>query len=63
MCLATYLAANQVQYKHTKHIELDVHFVREKVQLDQLHVLHVPTTQQFANIMTAGGVERDVLYF
>ncbi|XP_073367960.1 secreted RxLR effector protein 161-like [Aegilops tauschii subsp. strangulata] len=30
---ATYLAANPVQHKRTKHMELDVHFVREKVQL------------------------------
>ena len=51
---ATYLAANPVQHKRTKHIELDVHFVREKVQLGQLRVLHVPTTQQFADIMTKG---------
>ena len=50
----TYLAANQVQHKHTKHIVLDVYFVREKVQLGQLRVLHVPTTEQFANIMTKG---------
>ena len=51
---ATYLAANPVLHKRTKHIELDVHFVREKVQLGQLRVLHVPTTQQFADIMTKG---------
>ena len=43
-----------IRHKRTKHIELDVHFVREKVQLGQLRVLHVPTTQQFADIMTKG---------
>ena len=40
-----YLSANPVNHKRTKHIELDVHFVREKVAVGQCKVLHVPTTQ------------------
>jgi hypothetical protein len=40
---ASYLAANPVNHCRTKHVELDVHFVREKVALGQLRVLHVPT--------------------
>jgi hypothetical protein len=37
-----------------KHVELDIHFVREKVALGQLRVLHVPTHLQYADIMTKG---------
>jgi histone deacetylase 1/2 len=49
-----YMAANPVHHRRTKHIELDIHSVREKVALGQLRVLHVPTTQQFADVMTKG---------
>jgi hypothetical protein len=38
----------------TKYIELDIHFVREKVALGALHVLHVPSNSQFADIFTKG---------
>jgi len=51
---AVYMSANPVHHKHTKHIELDIHFVREKVVLGELRVLHVPTMQQFAAGMTKG---------
>jgi hypothetical protein len=35
-----YMSANPVQHRRTKHIELDIHFVREKVALGALRVLH-----------------------
>ena len=38
----------------TKHIEIDIHFVREKVALGEVRVLHVPTSAQFADIFTKG---------
>lgn len=49
-----YMSNNPVHHRRTKHIELDIHFVREKVALGQCRVLHVPTAQQFADIMTKG---------
>lgn len=51
---AVYLTQNPVHHRRTKHIELDIHFVREKVALGHVRVLHVPTSQQFADIMTKG---------
>jgi hypothetical protein len=51
---AVYLSANPVQHRRTKHIELDIHFVRDQVALGQTRVLHVPTAQQFADVMTKG---------
>jgi len=42
---ACYMSSNPVHHKRMKHIELDVHFVREKVAVGQCKVLHVPTMQ------------------
>ena len=49
-----YLSTNPVQHRRTKHIELDIHFVREKVALGTVRVLHVPSSSQFADIFTKG---------
>nr|CAE04695.1 OSJNBb0015D13.14 [Oryza sativa Japonica Group] len=51
---AVYMTANPVHHRRTKHIEIDIHFVREKVALRQVHVLHVPSSHQFTDIMTKG---------
>ena len=51
---AVYLSANPVHHRRTKHVELDIHFVRERVALGQFRVLHIPTRQQLADIMTKG---------
>ena len=49
-----YMTENPVHHGRTKHVELDVHFVREKVALGDVRVHHVPTGQQLADIMTKG---------
>jgi hypothetical protein len=51
---AVYLSANPVQHRRTKHIELDIHFVREKVAIGAVRVLHVPSSSQYADIFTKG---------
>lgn len=51
---SVYLAQNPVKHQRTKHIELDIHFVREKVALGQVKVLHVPSSLQFADVFTKG---------
>jgi gluconate kinase len=51
---AVYLSNNPVQHQRTKHAEIDLHFVREKVAIGQVRVLHVPTTSQFADVFTKG---------
>jgi hypothetical protein len=43
-----------VQHQRTKHIEIDLHFVREKVSLSHVRVLHVPSTSQYADVFTKG---------
>jgi hypothetical protein len=51
---AVYLSTNPVQHQRTKHVEIDLHFVRDRVALGDIRVLHVPTTSQFADIFTKG---------
>ena len=51
---AVYLTKNPVHHGRTKHVELDVHFVREKVAFGDVRVLHVPTRHQLVDIMTKG---------
>lgn len=49
-----YLSSNPVKHQRTKHVEIDIHFVRERVALGQVRVLHVPSALQYADIFTKG---------
>jgi hypothetical protein len=51
---ATYLSTNPVQHQRTKHVEIDLHFARDRVALGEARVLHVPTSSQYADIFTKG---------
>nr|GEY92730.1 ribonuclease H-like domain-containing protein [Tanacetum cinerariifolium] len=49
-----YLSCHSVQHQRTKHIEIDIQFVRDLVSAGQVCVLHVPSRYQFADIFTKG---------
>ncbi|GKD86191.1 ribonuclease H-like domain-containing protein, partial [Tanacetum coccineum] len=51
---AVYLSCNPIQHQRTKHIDIDIHFVRDLVAVGQVRVLHVPSCYQFADIFTKG---------
>lgn len=46
------LSANSVLHSRTKHIELDIYFVREKVQQKVVTVCHIPAEDQLEDIFT-----------
>ena len=49
---AVYMAHNPVNHQRTKQIEIDLHFVRDKVATGHVRVLHVPSSSQYADIFT-----------
>ncbi|WVZ75510.1 hypothetical protein U9M48_023555 [Paspalum notatum var. saurae] len=49
-----YLSTNPIQQQRTKHVEIDLHFVRDRVAIGDVRVLHVPTTTFYLELRCAG---------
>lgn len=45
---------NPIQHDHTKHIEVDRHFIKEKIKSRQISTSFVTTKHQLADIFTKG---------
>ena len=46
------LAANPITHSRSKHFELDLHFLRDRVQQHQTHLVHLPGIFEVVDILT-----------
>ena len=51
---AVSIAHNPVLHDRTKHIEVDKHFIKEKIEAGTICLPYIPTAQQVADILTKG---------
>jgi hypothetical protein len=60
---AIFLGSNPVSHKRAKHIDIDYHFLRELVTAGKIHLQHVPSHLQLADIFTKSASKDLYVFF
>lgn len=58
---ASFISRNPVGHIRLKHVTLDLHFVRERMEKGELVVEHIPRIKQWADILTKALVPKSFL--
>ena len=45
---------NPIQHDKTKHVEVDHHFIKEKLEVKVIYIPYVPTEEQLTDVLTKG---------
>ncbi|GKE38446.1 ribonuclease H-like domain-containing protein, partial [Tanacetum coccineum] len=53
-CFLVLVQRPSIMHQRTKHIEIDIHFVRDLIAAGEVRILHVPSRYQYVDIFTKG---------
>lgn len=48
------MTKNPVHHDRTKYMEIDRHFIKEKLENEIIILIYIPTDQQIADVLTKG---------
>ena len=52
--VAISIANNPIQHDRTKHVEIDRHFIKERLDIESIYISYIPSSQQVADVLTRG---------
>ena len=48
------IANNSIQHDRTKHVEINIHFIKEKLDSGSICIPYIPSSQKIVDILTKG---------
>ena len=61
--VARNIANNPVQYDKTKHVEIDQHFIKEKLDNGSICIPCIPSSQRIVDVLTKGLLTQSFDYY